>query len=171
LLKPICGFESVYSESLFKTSSEDLDFLYKKQKKEELIRDFYARAFFVVHYLFADIERMEKLRRYLYLLNKGLSVDESFKDAFNMTFSELDYEVYTYFKRKQVKYMVYSPGENGLDFPNVEIQKHDMKKRDVLRVLYTTLSSFSDELIGDGNFDKFTHDIEKLYPGLVAEIF
>jgi hypothetical protein len=170
MLGPRWEYESVDTESLFKTSNEDLDFWYKRQEMEELIREFYARAFLVAHYMFADIERVEMLRRYLYLLNKGLSVDVSFKDAFSMTFSELDYEIYVYAKGKHMKYMVYSPFKEGLKFPDVEIEKHDMTKRDALGFIYSCIDMLPPHFLGDGNFNRLENDIEKMYPGLITEV-
>lgn len=171
MLRPRWGYESVDTESLFKTSNEDLDFWYKSQKNKKYIREFYARAFLVVHYMFADIERVEKLRRYLYLLNKGLSIDQSFQDAFSMTFSELDYEIDAYTKGKHMKYMVYSLVKEGLNFLDVEIEKHDMTKRDALRFIYSCIHMLPPDFLGDGNLNRLENDIEKMYPGLIAEIF
>ena len=82
---------SVDTESLFKISKADLDDLY--QKNRILSDRFYRRAALVVHYMLADAKRTEELTHYLHLLKKGISIDESFKKAFNMTFSELDKEV------------------------------------------------------------------------------
>lgn len=170
MLRPRWGYESVDTESLFKTSNEDLDSWHKRQNRDKYIREFYARAFLVVHYMFADTERVENLRQYLYLLKKGLSVDQSFHDAFSMTFSELDYEIDAYTKGKHMKYMVYSPVKEGLNFPDVEIEKHDMTKRDALGFIYSCIDMLPLHFLDDGNLNRLDDDIEKMYPGLITEI-
>ncbi len=170
LLKASGGYESVDTESLFKTSRKDLYSLGTSQKQVIFFNKFYARAFLVVHYMFADIERMKKLRQYLNLLIKGLSIDESFKDAFKMTFSELDKEVNSYIEGKYIMVRTYSLGEDGLNFPDVEFKKYDITKRDAMGFLYTKISLLSAEHLRDGDFDRLNNDMEELYPGLIDDI-
>ena len=53
----------------------------------------------------------------------------------------------------------------------VEIEKHDMTKRDALGFVYSCMNMLPMNFLGNGNFNRFTDDIEKLYPGLSAETF
>ena len=160
------GNRIVDTESLFKMSKADLDDLYEKDWF--LLNRFFARADFVVHYMLADTKRTEELNHYLHSLNNGFSIDESFKKAFNMTFSELDKAVDNYIEGK-LKLQVYNTGKDGLNFPDIEIEKHEISKRDILGLLYIRLSSLPKCPLDDRDFDELTKNIEKLYPGLVED--
>jgi len=159
-------YRNVDTESLFKMSKADLDDLY--EKSSFLVASFNTHADFVVHYMLADAKRTEELTHYLHSLNNGFSIDESFKNAFKMTYPELDKEVNKYIEGK-LKPQVYNTVKDGLNFPDIEIEKHDISKRDTLGLLYTRLSILSLDRLSDEDFDKLTHDIEKLHPGLVDD--
>jgi tetratricopeptide (TPR) repeat protein len=161
------GYRNVDTESLLKISRSDLNVWNKENRI--LLGRFYSRALLVVHYMLADTRRTEELTHYLYSLNKGLSIDESFKNAFKISYSELDKEVNNYIGGKYLRVRVYNPGKDGLNFPDVEIEKHDITKHDALGLLYTRLAILSSNLLGDEDFDKLTHDIERLHPGLVDD--
>ncbi|MBN1831662.1 MAG: tetratricopeptide repeat protein [Deltaproteobacteria bacterium] len=169
MLAGVGGFISVDTESLFKMSRKDLDYLDTRRSNEIFVSRFYARATLVVHYMLSDTKRNEDLNHYLSLLKKGSSIDESFKNAFKMTFSELDNKVNHYIEGKNIKIRSYRFGEDGLNCPDVEYRKHDIAKRGALGLLYTNICILPDDILTDANFDKLNNDMEKLHPGLIDD--
>jgi tetratricopeptide (TPR) repeat protein len=160
-------YRSVDTESLFKTPKSDLT---AWQKENRILADrFYTRALFVVHYMLADTKRTKELSGYLYSLKKGLSIDESFQNAFKITYSELDKEVHRYVEGKHQRVHAYDPGKDGLNLPDIEIEKHDITNRDALGLLYTRLAILSSNSLGDEDFDELNNGIENLHPGLIDD--
>jgi tetratricopeptide (TPR) repeat protein len=169
MLTGVGGFISVDTESLFKTSRKDLDYLDTRRTNNIFLSRFYSRATLVVHYMLSDTERAKKLNQYLDLLKKGSSIEESLRHAFNMTFSELDKEVNHYIEGKNIKVRSFSFGEDGLNCPDIEYRKHDITQRDALGLLYANISMLPNDILTDANFDKLNSDMERIYPGLIDD--
>lgn len=57
---------------------------------------FYAQSWIMVHYLFAEPERRQRVARYLDLLAAGREIGEAFREAFGVTFAEFEGQLYRY---------------------------------------------------------------------------
>ena len=166
LFKPSGAFKNFDTESLFKTTRKEMYTGNRSISHFLSMDEFYARSFIVVSYLFGDNSRREKLSNYLSSLKKGLSVDESFEKAFKMTFGEFDQEVDGYIQGRS-KILTFNLKKTGIEFPDIEYKKHEISKEDALAFLFKKISMLSDNLLGDGNYDKFICDMERLNPGLI----
>jgi len=160
-------FEKVDAESLFKISQSDLNVGEGNSRRhKEFTTKFYARAAAVVHYMYADPDRMKQMYQYLYLLKKGLAVDEAFSRAYNMTYAELDIEVLKYMSKWSMTGLAIRLGQGSVEFPAVKYKKNDMTQREVMGFLYAKISMFPEQFIGEGNHKKMYAEMEELYPGL-----
>lgn len=161
------SYESVDTESLFKTPQTDLGIADQRSKKQKRFVDkFYARSVGVVHYLFADKDRRVATYKYLKLIDKGYSVDEAFNYVFDMTFDELDTQVDDYLAGRHVYARVFPRGENGIEFPKVVTKPVETSQHENLVFLYQQISLFSDTFLGEGNREKMNNDFESLYPAI-----
>jgi hypothetical protein len=157
--------ESVDTESLFKARQEELGIADDMTRdQEKFTSKFYARSFAVVHYLNADPGRRKQLITYLYLLNKGHSVDESFKHAFNMEFAELDGVVDAYINDRYMMGRVFTMGESGVEFPEFAHTVTVLKPREALEFLIPRIVLYSDTFLGAENLEKMYAEAEAIYP-------
>lgn len=157
--------ESVNTENLFKTAQEELGIADTMSREQEKFTDkFYARAFAVVHYLNADPGRRKQLLTYLYLLNKGFSVDESFEHAFNMEFAGLDDAVDGYINDRYMMARVFPMGAGGVEFPNFTYTADALKSRKALEFLVPRIVMYSNTFLGAENLEKMYTDVEATYP-------
>lgn len=160
-------FEKVDSEALLKTSQSDLNIGEKNSRKQkEFLDKFYARASAVVHYMYADQDRMKQMFQYLYLLKKGTPIDDAFKQSFKINYNELDTEVYIYMSKWALTGLAIRLGKGGVEFPEAKYKRNDISKQEVMGFLYAKISMFSEKFIGEGNHKKLYADMEELYPGL-----
>jgi len=159
--------ENVDTESLLKTTRADLNIFNTNRRHGEFLDKFYARALIVVHYMLADINRTKQLSQYLNSLNKGISIDESFKHSFKITFSKLDNIINKYINGRHINVRTFNTGKGGIKFPDVKFKRHEITKRDALGFLLIYISILPEKILDDENFDKLINDVEKLYPGLV----
>ena len=166
MLKVNGRFENVDTESLFKTSKTDIN-VEEKSGNDVFVNKFYARALSVVHYMNADLDRLKLLYQYLYLLKKEFTVDEAFELVFKMTYSELDEEVNRYIRGDSMIGISFRIGKDGVEFPDMEVKRHDITKREALEFLYTKMTMLSNTSLVNWSLDKLNADLEKLYPGLV----
>jgi hypothetical protein len=160
-------FESIQSESLFKTAQEELPIVEDASRKQNrTVSKFYARSAAVVHYMNADPERRRQLYTYLYLIKNGRGIDESFDYAFKMTFEELDQRVHDHLNSRFVMARTFNVGKGGVEFPDVTYEAKSLDAREALRILITRIRLFSDSFLGEGNREKMNADVEEFYPDL-----
>lgn len=157
--------ESVDTENLFKTGQEALGIADSMSREQEKFTDkFYARSFAVVHYLNADPGRRKQLLTYLYLLNKGFPVDESFEHAFDMEFAGLDDAVDSYINDRYMMARVFPVGEGGVEFPEVAYTAAVLEPREALEFLIPRIVMYSGTFLGPENLEKMYADVEAIYP-------
>lgn len=166
LLKPSgAGFQSVDTESLFKASEVGIKVDMNRREQKD-IGKFYARSLAVVHYLNADPERRKKMYQYLYLINKGYSVDEVFKSVFQMTFDELDRRLDEYISGKFVLVRTFS----GIKYPEFQFSTRALAQREAMGFLVSRIAMVrGTSLIEDGNIEAMYSDVRKIYPDLFPE--
>ena len=170
MLKTGEGFEKIDTEDLFKITRADLNIFNTNRRHGEFLDKFYARALIVVHYMLADTNRTKQLSQYIYSLNKGGSIDESFKHAFKMTFPELDREIFKYINGKDLNVQTFKIGKDGINFPVVKLKRQEITKRDALGFLFINIAILPEKFLDERSFDKLNSDVEKLYPGLINDI-
>jgi len=167
ILKPSGRFQSIESESLFKTTQQQLPISEGASRRQnEEMGEFYARSVAVVHYLNADRERRRQMYIYLYLIAQGKDVDESFQYAFEMTYEEFDALVRDYLNARFVMARTFPVGQGGIEFPDVPYTATTLDAKDSMQILITKIRLFSDSFLGEGNREKMNADVEKLYPDL-----
>ncbi|WP_049722195.1 DUF1570 domain-containing protein [Gilvimarinus polysaccharolyticus] len=158
--------ESVDTEALFKTKQEALGITDERSRDQhEFSAKFYARSFAVVHYLNSDTKLNDKLFRYLHLINKGYSVDETFKHVFEMEFSEMDKLVDDYINSRYVMGRVFPMDvEGGIKFPEFHHTIVSIDQREATEFLVSKIAMFSESFLGEGNREKMLTDIKTIYP-------
>jgi hypothetical protein len=168
ILTPSGGrFESIQSESLFKTTREELPiFEDASRKQDRTVSKFYARSAAVVHYMNADRERRRQLYTYLHLIKNGHGIDESFDYAFKMTYEELDKHVNDHLNSRFVMARTFNVGQGGIEFPDVTYEAKSLDAKEALRILIAKIRLFSDSFLGDSNREKMNADVEDIYPDL-----
>jgi tetratricopeptide (TPR) repeat protein len=160
-------YEYVDTEKLFKIDQKELSIGEGNSTKErEFLGKFYARASIVVHYMYADGERMKQMYQYLYLLKKGVTEDEAFSQVFKMSYAELDRAVYNYMTKWALTGLSYG----GIQFPEVSHQQKEMGKEEAMGFLYSKISVLSENFLGEGTQKTLYVDMEELYPGLADKV-
>lgn len=90
---------------------------------------FYAQSWALLHYLMlGDGERRAQLSKFLLLSSQGKTVDESFQEAFGITYKQLEQELRVYVRKFTMKYTNYSLDELKINEP----PKPEPMKRDAL---------------------------------------
>ena len=170
-LKRNRGRGMIDTEFLFKTTLSDLNIYNKSIINKNNLERFYTLAFLVVKYMLQDADHKRQMNQYLTLVRQGASIDESFKHVFNMSFRDLDRKIRNYLFGKAFNRNTFSPEKIYIDFPEVKIKKHDITRRVAMELLYSNIAILPEKLLGKGNREKLDIDMEKLYPGLVNDIF
>ncbi len=166
LINNLSGFKNVDSESLFKTPQSKLGVGQDQTNKQrEFVDTFYARSVAVVHYLNADPERRKKMYQFLYAINKGYTVDDSFQAIFNMSYEAFDQQVMDYLDGRYVMARTFPLGEGGVEFPAVVHKRIEINKMDAMHFLYAKLSLLANGMLKSNDVEKMNTDFEKLYPG------
>lgn len=167
ILTPLGNFESIDSESLFKTTQQQLPIADDSSGKENrTVAKFYARSAAVVHFLNADPERRRRMYTYLKLLHKGYDIDECFNYAFEMGYSDFDALVDKYLNGRFVMARTFPIGNGGVEFPRVRYSAARLQADEAMRIIIPKIALFSDSFIGEGNREKMHADIARLYPDL-----
>lgn len=167
LLTPTGRFQDIQTESLFKTTQQELPISEDTSRgQNHALSEFYARSAAVVHYLNADPERRRQMYLYLKLVHKGYNVDESFDYAFNMTFEELDERVDDYLNSRFVMARTFPVGAGGIEFPEVPYSARLLDPKEAMQILISKIGLFNDSFLGEGNREKMNADIDTLYPDL-----
>jgi hypothetical protein len=125
-------------EKLLKTRS--LPMTSKKEKDKSEVSKFYAQAFFLIHYFNSSPEMRANLFKYIAYLNEGLSEDQAFKKAFNMTYEELGKSAKKYLGGG-LRMRVIST-EKGIQFPVFDIKTTSMTKPEFYSYMGYTLTLF-----------------------------
>lgn len=160
--------ENVDTETLFKTTAADLNIFNTTRRHGRYQDKFYAHSLLTVHYMLSDSDSRERFFQYIHLLDKGLSIDESFKLAFNMTFSALDNKINRYIIKSGLNAGVFD--KDKIIFSDVKFTRHEITKKDALGFMFLNISVLPDKFLSDKNFEKLVADAERLYPGLVNDI-
>jgi len=126
-------------EKLIKTRS--LPLASKKEKDKTAVSKFYAQAFFLIHYMNASVDMRANLFKYIAYLNEGLSEDQAFKKAFNMTYEELSKASKKYLNGGRIQMRVIST-EKGIQFPAFDIKTSQLSKPEFYSYMGYTLSLF-----------------------------
>jgi tetratricopeptide (TPR) repeat protein len=160
-------FEDVDTDSLFKILQPELNIgAGNSRRQQEFIEKFYARASAVVHYMYADPDRMMQMYQYLRLLKNDIAVDEAFNQAFHMTYRELDHEVNRYMSKWAMTGLAIRIGEGGVEFPEVGYKTNDIAKQEAMGFLYSKISMLSEKFMGEGSHKELYAGLDELYPGL-----
>jgi hypothetical protein len=85
----------------------------------EIVQEFYARSFFIVHYLYSNFELRESMTKYFNQVKSGVSEENAMKHAFNQTFEEFDKRVVDYLKNN-LSMRVFSVKDGNFSFPEVK---------------------------------------------------
>lgn len=169
MLTPAGGrFESIDSESLFKTKQSDLDFHAENTKQNREIGKFYARSTAVVHYLNSDQTKRQQLYYYLGLINKGFSVDETFAHVFKMSYAEFDQEIQDYMFGKYVMARTFPVGKNGIEFPSIAFNVKPIEQRRAMEILFEKIMMLPQPYITNEDRETMYKDLEKIYPDFFA---
>ncbi len=153
-LKNLKRYSIINTESLFKTTRLDLNVFNTSMSHKEYLEAFYARSFLVVKYMLSDPERTKMLNQYLSLLQKGASIDESFKYAFSISFLSLDRKVRYYLEGKSFRRESYLTEKTVMSFPEVKFVKHDLKKREAMKILITKISMLPENFLNGSSLKK-----------------
>src|SRR5688572_8730544 len=90
---------------------------------------FYAQSWALLHYLMlGNDERRMQFSKFLALSGKDKTVDESFQQAFGITYAQLEQELRAYVRRFSMKYVTYSLNELKITEP----PKPEPMKRDAI---------------------------------------
>ncbi len=143
-------------EKLLKTRSLPLQS--KKEKDQTDVSRFYAQAFFLIHYLNASVEKRKNLYSYIQYLNDGLSEDQAFSKAFNLSYEELEKQAKKYLSGSLSMRVVSL--KNNIKFPEFEIKASPLSKSEFYSYMAYTLPLF--------NF--FGHDDKTKVLKLAAEL-
>lgn len=84
----------------------------------QLVERFYARSFFIVHYLYSTMELRQSMANYLSQVLSGKTEEDALKSAFNQSFDEFDKNVIDYVKRN-LSMRVLSVKDGNFVFPEV----------------------------------------------------
>ena len=77
---------------------------------------FYAESWALVHYMImGDSARRQKLQKFILSINAGVSMDDSFRQAFQMDYQTMQKELQDYVKQSKYHYVTYELNEK-LDF-------------------------------------------------------
>ncbi|MET0355677.1 MAG: hypothetical protein ABW044_02810, partial [Cellvibrio sp.] len=125
-------------EKLLKTRS--LPVRSRKEKDKADIARFYAQAFFLIHYFNASPERRTNLFKYIDYLNEGLSEDQAFAKAFNMSYEELGKQAKKYLSGS-LNMRVMSM-KNNIKFPEFEIKAAPLSNAEFYNYMAYTLPLF-----------------------------
>lgn len=111
------------SEAIFKTKELPL----KSERPSDLILigHFYARAFYIMHYLNSSPELRQAMASYLTAVLSGKSEDEALTVAFNQSWKEFDKQAEKYVTRA-LTMRVISLKEGKITFPAPEITVNKM---------------------------------------------
>jgi hypothetical protein len=118
------GTLDINVEKIFKT--KQLPMQSQKMSDQMVVDQFYARSFFIMHYINSSVELRESLVKYLQAVNEGKNEDESLALAFNQTFAEFEKSVTDYLLGGL--YMrVLSVKDGNIEFPvpDVKVTKLD----------------------------------------------
>lgn len=130
-------FKKVDAEDLFKTRSLKISWREEKssKKKREFKKDFYdfyARSVATMHYFHSSKQLRASLEDYISLINRGLVIDKAFKQAFSMTYAELDDAILDYIANKKLVGWNYSSNkEGGIEFPAATIKSRDISQAEL----------------------------------------
>jgi hypothetical protein len=160
---PGIEIESVNTETLFKTGDIGIKVNMNKILQSNIER-FYARSLAVVHYLNADPERRKMMYQYLYLINKGHSVDDAFKAVFKMTFAEFDKDIDEYINGD----FLYARTFEGIKYPEFTFSSRALEQRQALDFLVSYLASVGAPLMEDSHITTMYQEAKKLYPNFIA---
>jgi hypothetical protein len=169
LIKPAGGFYNIDTESLFKTQRLNIK-ENENRTRSKYISKFYARALAVVHYMSADKDRRQQMYRYLYLLKKGFSEDDTFKHIFNKTYAELDDEVNSYIKGRFVVAREINIKNSGINFPKVDYIVSKIEQRAAVKSIVSKISLLSERFISFEHRKAMFEDVEAIYPGIFKPI-
>lgn len=133
-------YTSIEVEDLFRASSRSKESSNSENRQQiDRIR-FYARAFVTVHYFNASKVRRSQLRKYLALIDYGLSVDDAFSKAFDVSFKELNKEINRYLSDGKMLARSFKVGESAFEFPkfspNVEVLSNSDAIHNVLEIVF-----------------------------------
>ena len=164
------GFEGIDSEALFKTRQADLEFHEKmnNQQSREYSK-FYARSAAVVHYLNSDPARRQQLYRYLALIDKGHSVDDSFAYIFEMSYAEFDKNVADYIFGRYVLARTFPIGPGGIEFPETSYTVRKVPQRESMETLFGKIMMLPRNIVSDEDRENMYQDLEKIYPDFFAQ--
>jgi hypothetical protein len=102
-------------------ATESLPYKSKKESDKTLISRFYAQSFFLTHYLHSTAELQQATANYMQYLSYGYKQDDAFKNAFNMSYEELDKKLKKYLSFGMIK-MVYTLKEGKNQAPDTDIK-------------------------------------------------
>ncbi len=102
--------------------------------------------------------------QFLYAMNKGYSVDDSFQAVFNMSYEAFDQQVINYIDSKYMMARIFPLGEGGVEFPAVEHKRIEINKMDAMHFLYAKLSLLANGMLKSNDVEKMNNDFEKLFP-------
>jgi len=125
-------------EKLLKTRSLPIQSKNERDKAE--IGKFYAQAFFLIHYFNSSVERRANLSNYIQYLTDGLSEDQAFNKAFNLSYEELEKQAKKYLSGS-LSMRVMSM-KNSIQFPEFEIKTSELSKPEFYSYMAYTLPLF-----------------------------
>jgi hypothetical protein len=153
--------ENIDTESLFKAANAGIK-LDMNRGEEKDVGKFYARALAAVHYLNADPERRKQMYQYLYLINKGYTVDDAFKAVFKMTFAEFDTQLNKYISGEYVYARIF----NGIKYPEFKFSTRPLEPKEAMRLVISRIAMAGPPLMEEGDINTMYRDIKKLYPDI-----
>jgi len=107
-------------------STEELPLTSKKDTDKNVMFDFYAQSFYLMHYFKSSPELWASLQNYIQLLNNGYAENYAFKNAFNLTYEELDKNTKAYLKHNMVRHIIsLNEGKSTYQKPKVIVTKLD----------------------------------------------
>jgi tetratricopeptide (TPR) repeat protein len=97
-------------------------------------------------------------------------VDDAFSQAFDISYRELDVEVYQYLSKWALTGLAFRLGEGGVQFPEVAYQNNSIAKQDAMEILFEKLTMLSEGFLGDGEHKALFAGMERFYPGLADRV-
>ena len=100
------------------------------------LSNYYARAYFIVHYLNSHPKLRAAVRQYIELVNEGESPRDAFKMVFKVSFQDFDLIVQNYLsKENAMQLRTFSAREGEFKFPPVVSKARKLNKAEKYKIL------------------------------------
>lgn len=128
------GKNLIDSEKLFTNPIPSL--VDSSENGKRALSNYYARAYFTVHYLNSHPKLRAGVRRYIELVNDGMEPKKAFSEVFNVSFQDFDNIVLDYLsKDSAMQIRTFSAKEGEFKFPSVASNVRKLNKAEKYETL------------------------------------